>query len=219
MHVRRTLVAIGAVSIVVLGSCSGDDDEPDSAGPTITTTGIVSDLIESGEQVCTDVADDVTMTATSDEPPPIPQPGVDLLSVTSTLDEEEFTTTFELVGEPDIAGDYLISVGLMNDFEAGFEIQIQADQAGVWDVELTIRTQGTGTPTPLRDAEVFVDATSLELVVPRAALRPIGRDQPLLYGTSTVLRDGETLLDAAGQPTTDADRAARALDDCIAVGQ
>ena len=203
----------------MLGSCSGDDDETGDGGTTLTTTGIVSDLIETGEQVCTDVADDVTTSATADAPPPVPQPGADILSVTSTLDDEEFTTTFELAGEPDIAGDYLISVGLMSDYDGGFEIQIQADAAGVWGTELTIRTEGTGTATPIRDAEVFVGDTSLELVVPRAALRPIGRDQPLLYGTSTVVRDGGTFLDAAGEPTTDADAAARALDDCIAVGQ
>jgi hypothetical protein len=207
------------VAVVALGSCSDDDDPEAGGGTTATTTGIVSDLIETGEQVCTDVADDVTTSATAESPPPVPQPGADILSVTSTLDDEEFTTTFELAGEPDISGDYLISVGLMNDYDGGFEVQIQADSAGVWGAELTIRTEGTGTPTPLRDAEVFVGDTSLELVIPREALRPIGRDQPLLYGTSTVVRDGGTFLDAEGAATTDPDRAARALDDCIALGQ
>jgi hypothetical protein len=214
------LALVGIAVAATLASCTSDSGEADEAsGTTETTSGIVSDLIETGEQVCTDEAGDVTTSATADAPPPVAQPGADILGVTTTLDDAEFSTTFELAGPADVRGDYLLSVGLLDDFDGGFEIQIQADDGGVWGAELTIRTEGTGTPTPLRDADVFLTDTELTLVVPREALPTIGRDQPLLYGTSTIVRDGDVLLGADGEPTTDVDAAARALDDCVAFGQ
>lgn len=204
-------------------ACSSDGDpaaDPDA------TTGLTSDLVARGEQVCVDEPGDVTVSATAEQAPPFPVPAADILSVTSTLDGAEFTTSWELAGPPDEHTDYLIAVGLPDDVEDSFEIQVKPDGAGGWRTEILVRTEGPGSFAAIPGAVVTTTESTLDLWVPRSALRPIGADKPLLYGSSTVLRDGDTYLDAegepavtpGGEPATSAADAARAFDDCVTFG-
>src|SRR5262245_29222637 len=99
-----------AVAALVLGAaaCSDDDggddddasDTADDASTTVPAVG--SDLVTDGEMTCTDIPDDVSVSAETQARPPVPTPGVDVLDVRATLDDEVFTTTFNLVDAPTV---------------------------------------------------------------------------------------------------------------------
>jgi len=217
--VRQGALGLLPLLTLALVACSDDGDDPDEGAAPPSTTGIVSALVREGRQTCQDEPGDVTVSAEEDVPPPSPQPGVDLLSVTSTLDDEIFTTRFELAGPPDPKAEFFVAVGLYDDLD-GFDLEVTADDGGRWGAEITLRTaEGAARSTPLRGVDVVVDEASLELIVPTASVRKIQPDHFIQYGASTPLLDGDQALDAEGEPVDDPALAAYAFDNCTGFGQ
>jgi hypothetical protein len=218
---RARRLASGVLLVVLAGAgCSGDDDGSD---PTTFATGtqpqVGSRLVLEGGMTCTDEAGDVTASAETMAEPPIETAGTDLLSVQATLDDELFTATFNLAGAPDLEAEpeYLVLVGFVEDL-TGFEIQLQHED-GLWIAMLVQRTEEISQPTPLPDATVTGRDDGIVVSVPVDALPPIGVNQPVFFGATSLLHEGEQLLNAAGEPVETETLADRAIDDCTEFGQ
>jgi hypothetical protein len=223
---RRCWIAAVALSLLALVGCSdGGDGNDDQGGDGTTTTlgageGVGSDLVTEGRMTCADVADDVTVSAETQAAPPVETPGVDILDILATLDDETFTTTFTLVDAPVIESrpEYIVFVGYPEDV-SGFEIQLQPRE-GLWMAELVQRSgESSGQRTPLVNATVAARDNAVILNVPAAALPPISASQPVFFGSSALLYDGEHYVDVTGSTVAGPDQGLRAIDDCTQFGQ
>jgi hypothetical protein len=240
---HRMLAAALVLGLVVAGcSDDGDDASDDDVVDTTLAEGVGSDLVTEGEMTCEDVQGDVSMAAETLAPPPVPTPGVDVLSVDATLDDEFFTATFNLADPPDVETDpeYLVLVGYPEDV-TGFEVQLQHGD-GVWVAELVQRTADIGDQrTALVNATVTAADDRIIATIPTAALPPISVSQPVFFGSSALMLDDGELVDREGEaitttteggssPTTASETTTttamvqppagvRAIDDCTQFGQ
>jgi hypothetical protein len=218
---RRPLLALVLLLSFAAAGCSDDDgDDAATSVPPDGSEEVGSDLVREGEQDCDDEEGDVTVAAAADVPPSVEQPGIDILGVHTELDQQFLTIEYSVAGalEPEAEPDFIMSVGLLDDV-GGFEVHLRNDE-GTWIAEVAVRQEGTAsTPVIIPGADVRAQAAVLTAQIPVRALPDIAQDKPLLFGSSGLIRDGDSFLDSRGQPVDDPADADRVIDDCIEFGQ
>lgn len=211
----RPLLALGiAASLVISGSCSGDDGGDEDAGVDDTfPVGPVTGIDES----CVDPEGDLLTASGAVVAEPS---GIDLLSGEVVLEDEVMTITWTTAGDPaeDPTAWFSVLQGSPGD-SLSWELRVDTDEQGRWRTSLLTNERVTDDPRVLREQVTTplpvaptVEQAGVRLEVPQALL-PHPGSVAWMFGSAVGGEDGvEAVFDdcsniyspSAPAPTPDA---------------
>lgn len=215
---RRT-VAVAAVVVAVAGCSSNGGTESSDGPPSVETVpgGEISffDLMQEGGHSCEDLSGDVTTSSQGQVPPPVPQPGLDLLKAELALDGEDLVGTFTTDAPVNLDQDpeLVVSFGFIGDLDT-FELRTDRVEGG-WVLEVH-RPGSADSVMELPSATVVVDGAQATFRAPLSQLPIIQPNTAVGYGiTGDLIDEDGNLIDGDGEPLEEGEDERHAFDDCL----